>query len=68
MKPFFLKNLIFLSSFLLIGITEAKAQKVYSVNYESQADVKVFVVKYESQADLTQVAGFPSKTKIFLLF
>ena len=26
--------------------------KVYSVGYESQADVKVFVVDYESQADL----------------
>jgi hypothetical protein len=30
----------------------ATAQKVYSVNYENQADVKVFVVKYENQADL----------------
>ena len=28
------------------------AQKVFSVDYESRADVKVFVVKYESQADL----------------
>lgn len=28
------------------------AQKVFSVDYQSQADVKVFVVKYESQADL----------------
>ena len=27
-------------------------QKIYSVKYESQAQVKVFVVKYESQADL----------------
>jgi hypothetical protein len=26
------------------------AQKVFSEDYESQADVKVFVVKYESQA------------------
>lgn len=30
----------------------SKAQTVYSVDYESQADVKVFVVQYESQADL----------------
>jgi len=29
-----------------------KGQSIYSVNYESQADVKVFVVQYESQADL----------------
>lgn len=28
------------------------AQKVFSVDYQCQADVKVFVVKYESQADL----------------
>ena len=30
----------------------ANAQKVYTVEYSSQADVKVFVVDYESQADL----------------
>jgi hypothetical protein len=28
------------------------AQKVFSVEYPNQADVKVFVVKYESQSDL----------------
>jgi len=28
------------------------AQKVFSVKYENQADVKVYVVKYENQADL----------------
>ncbi len=32
--------------------TQGFAQKVFSVEYESQADVKVFVVDYESQADL----------------
>ncbi len=41
---------------LLILLTfcafQLKAQKVFSVDYVSQADVKVFVVKYESQADL----------------
>ena len=30
----------------------SNAQKIYSVDYESQADIKVFVVDYESQADL----------------
>lgn len=30
----------------------AYAQKVYSVDYPSQADIKVFVVRYASQADL----------------
>jgi hypothetical protein len=29
-----------------------KAQKVFKVNYESQADLKVYIVKYESQCDL----------------
>ena len=46
-----MKKLLVLSAILLfLGTTNA--QKVYSVKYESQADVKVFVVKYESQADL----------------
>ena len=31
---------------------DAKAQKVHSVEYPNQADVKVFVVDYENQADL----------------
>jgi hypothetical protein len=37
---------------LLLSGIDSFAQKVFSVNYESQANVKVFVVKYESQADL----------------
>ena len=28
------------------------AQKVFTVEYENQADVKVFVVDYENQADI----------------
>jgi hypothetical protein len=31
---------------------ETAAQKIFSVDYESRADVKVFVVDYESRADL----------------
>ena len=42
--------------FVVLGFVGAAmsvhAQKVFSVNYSSQADVKVFVVDYESQADL----------------
>ena len=39
-----MKKLLFLSTILLfLGTTNA--QKVYSVKYQSQADVKVFVVK-----------------------
>jgi hypothetical protein len=38
---------------VLLAITvTASAQKVFSVQYGNQADVKVFVVKYENQADL----------------
>ena len=43
--------------FLIIAtifiVTNVSAQKVYSVEYASQADIKVFVVDYESQADLS---------------
>jgi hypothetical protein len=38
---------------LFIGFSNGiKAQKVFSVDYSSQATIKVFVVKYESQCDL----------------
>lgn len=37
---------------MILGFGSVKAQKVYSVDYENQADVKVFVVNYENQADL----------------
>lgn len=38
---------------LLLAITmAASGQKVFSVQYPNQADVKVYVVKYENQADL----------------
>ena len=41
---------------LLIGIClfsfGSFAQKVFSVDYSNQADVKVYVVEYENQADL----------------
>jgi len=43
--------------FLLVIATAftlaVNGQKVFVVDYASQADVKVFTVKYESQADLT---------------
>ena len=46
-------NNIFFSIIAIICFsTYANAQKVFSVDYENQADVKVFVVKYENQADL----------------
>lgn len=37
---------------MFFGCTLVKAQKVYAVDFEFQADVTVFVVDYENQADL----------------
>jgi len=51
------------------------AQKVFSVEYANQADVKVFVVKYENQADLKiffveyeNQAGWREKKKMHLMY
>lgn len=46
-----MRFLLTIATFLLA--TNIYAQKVYSVEYASQADVKVFVVEYETQADLS---------------
>jgi len=50
------KNVIMKKILFLLLITflsfQLKAQKIYSVNYESRADIKLFVVEYESRADL----------------
>ena len=50
-------NLLDMKNFLLILLLSqasmwASAQKVFAVDYSSQANLKVFVVDYESQADL----------------
>ena len=45
-----IKNLLLLLS--LIVAQDVLSQTVFSVDYESRADVKVFVVDYESRADL----------------
>ncbi len=37
---------------LLLSPSCLKGQKVFRVEYESQADIKVYVVEYESQCDL----------------
>lgn len=40
-------------TFLLFLVSAfSYSQKVFSVNYTNQADVKVFVVAYENEADL----------------
>ena len=45
------KLLIFTLLLFIVGTIQA--QKVFSVEYASQADIKVFVVDYESQSDLS---------------
>ena len=45
------KGILFFVS-ILIASFSAKSQKIFTVDYESRADVKVFVVDYESRADL----------------
>ena len=38
--------------FVFAIIDSIHAQKIYSVDYVNQADIKVFVVDYQSQSDL----------------
>ena len=38
--------------FFLFSLHLSFSQKIFSVQYKSQADVKIFVVEYKSQADL----------------
>ena len=44
-----MKQLFLLMSFVVVTQV-ASAQKVFSVNYQNQADIKVFVVDYANQA------------------
>ena len=40
------------------------SQKVYSVEYSNQSDLKVFVVEYENQCDLkVYKVDYPNQTK-----
>ena len=41
---------IVIIALLFLGYN-VSAQKVFSVDYANQADIKVFVVKYENRAD-----------------
>ncbi len=47
-----MKRFYFISIIVLFFAPMSFAQKIYSVEYQNQADVKVFVVDYENQADL----------------
>ena len=47
-----MRFIILLNLFIVLSIGKVQAQKIYSVNYDYQADVKVYVVNYDYQADL----------------
>ena len=47
-----MKKLLFFLFVLTLTTSSLFAQKIYKVDYESQADLKVYIVNYESQADL----------------
>ncbi|MEY3676017.1 MAG: hypothetical protein RJB67_507 [Bacteroidota bacterium] len=60
---------------LLAFASISNAQKLFAVDYPSQADVKVFVVKYESQADVKiyfvdyeSQAGWRNSSKRYLFY
>jgi hypothetical protein len=47
-----MKKIFFLTLCLMIS-SITKAQKVFSVEYASQADIKIYVADYESKSDLS---------------
>jgi len=67
-----MKKIIFFIS-IIFSIQFHYAQKIFTVKYESRADLKVFVVDYESQADLkiyyvnySSQVGWRNKQKSYL--
>ena len=50
--------------FSILYSNSVLSQKVFAVDYSSQADIKVFVAKYASQADLLVFkVDYPSQAK-----
>ena len=47
---------------LLMGICGLRAQKIYSTNYKSEADVKVYFTQYKSEA------GWKDRSKQHLFY
>ena len=47
-----MKRAFILFVFLTLALCGLRAQKIYSTNYKSEADVKVYVTEYRSEADL----------------
>ena len=51
-KSMYLNKIILLLFFTFFCLKTSYSQKIFAVDYASQADIKVFVTKYASQADL----------------
>jgi len=49
---------------LIFSAKQMLAQKMYSVDYENQADISVFVVDYANQADLKVIACLKKYDKV----
>ena len=47
-----MKKIVTFLAVLFLYTASLFSQKVFSVEYPNQADVKVYVVRYENQADL----------------
>lgn len=47
-----MKSVLLLGVLMLFLSVQTFSQKVFSVQYENQAEVKIFVVQYENQADV----------------
>lgn len=47
-----MKMILFLTLCLMIS-SISRAQKIFSVDYASQADIKIYVADYESKSDLS---------------
>lgn len=69
------KRTFILLLFMLLGICGLRAQKIYSTNYKSEADVKVYVTNYRSEADVKvyfteykSEAGWKNKSKQHLFY
>ena len=66
-----IRNKQFLSLMVFMFLTPhiICAQKIFSVKYQSESDLKVFVVDYESQADLkVYKLQYMSQAKVMMVY
>lgn len=70
-----MKKITLIAIMMMCSAFRVSAQKIYSVKYQNQADVKVYAVKYENQADVKiyfvkyeNQAGWVNKSKQHLMY